>query len=263
MAEHRALHLVALEQDLADGTGLAVLRRTLHHRVFQIGIELLTLSADGGDAALFECLTHLPKHHFHAAFERIALAGVFARSGDGALQIVNDRQKRGGKRPHPVVKGLLADILVAAPEVFKVRLHALGHGQVFFLLGDGGSERLGRFGGAVAMQNKVIEETKDFSYFYMDNYYLKTLVEMGYLGLAFFILLLFGLVLWSLRSIGRTGYTKGDRTRMLAVSMFAGMCGVLVHCYFENIFEVPYMMAYFWSMAAAVMYLGYFRKRKT
>ena len=74
--------------------------------------------------------------------------------------------------------------------------------------------------------------------------------------------LLFGLVLWSLRSIGRTGSTKGDRTRVLAVSMFAGMCGVLVHCYFENIFEVPYMMAYFWSMAAAVMYLGYFRKRK-
>ncbi len=122
---------------------------------------------------------------------------------------------------------------------------------------------LGRFGGAVAMQNKVIEETKDFSYFYMDNYYLKTLVEMGYIGLAFFILLLFGMVLWSLRSIGRTGYTKGDRTRVLAVSMFAGMCGVLVHCYFENIFEVPYMMAYFWSMAAAILYLGYFRKRKT
>ena len=88
-------------------------------------------------------------------------------------------------------------------------------------------------------------------------------ILMGYLGLAFFILLLFGLVLWSLRSIGRTGYTKGDRTRVLAVSMFAGMCGVLVHCYFENIFEVPYMMAYFWSMAAAAMYLGYFRKRKT
>ena len=38
---------------------------------------------------------------------------------------------------------------------------------------------LGRFGGAVAMQNKVIEETKDFSYFYMDNYYLKTLAPNG------------------------------------------------------------------------------------
>ena len=126
------------------------------------------------------------------------------------------------------------------------------------LLGFG----LGRFGGAVAMQNKVIEETDTFSYFYMDNYYLKTLVEMGYIGLIFFILLLIGMALWCLRSIGRTGYTRTDRTRVLAVSMFAGMCGVLLHCYFENIFEVPYMMAYFWSMAAAVLYLGYFRKRR-
>ena len=122
---------------------------------------------------------------------------------------------------------------------------------------------LGRFGGAVAMQNKIIEETDTFEYFYMDNYYLKTLVEMGYLGLIFFIILLIGMVLWCLRAIGRTGYTQTDRTRVLAVSMFAGMCGVLVHCYFENIFEVPYMMAYFWSMAAAVLYLGYFRKRKS
>lgn len=122
---------------------------------------------------------------------------------------------------------------------------------------------LGRFGGAVAMQNKVIEETPNFTYFYMDNYYLKTMVEMGYIGLIFFILLLVGLVLWCLRAIGRTRDDQTDRTRVLAVSMFAGMCGVLVHCYFENIFEVPYMMAYFWSMAAAVLYLGYFRKRRT
>ena len=121
---------------------------------------------------------------------------------------------------------------------------------------------LGRFGGAVAMQNKVIEETETFEYFYMDNYYLKTLVEMGYIGLIFFIILLIGMVLWCLRSIGRTGYSQTDRTRVLAVSIFAGMCGVLVHCYFENIFEVPYMMAYFWSMAAAVLYLGYFRKKR-
>lgn len=126
------------------------------------------------------------------------------------------------------------------------------------LLGFG----LGRFGGAVAMQNKIIEETDTFQYFYMDNYYLKTLVEMGYLGLIFFIVLLVGLVLWCLRSIGRTKLTETDRSRVLAVSMFAGMCGVLVHCYFENIFEVPYMMAYFWSMAAAVLYLGYFRKKR-
>lgn len=121
---------------------------------------------------------------------------------------------------------------------------------------------LGRFGGAVAMQNKIIEETDVFEYFYMDNYYLKTLVEMGYIGLIFFIILLLGLVLWCLRAIGRTRLTGDDRTRVLAVSMFAGLMGVLTHCYFENIFEVPYMMAYFWSMAAAVLYLGYFRKKR-
>lgn len=121
---------------------------------------------------------------------------------------------------------------------------------------------LGRFGGAVAMQNQIIEESETFSYFYMDNYYLKTLVEMGYIGLIFFIILLIGLVLWCLRAIGRTKLTETDRTRVLAVSMFSGLMGVLTHCFFENIFEVPYMMAYFWSMAAAVMYLGYFRKRR-
>jgi len=121
---------------------------------------------------------------------------------------------------------------------------------------------LGRFGGAVAMQNKIIEESDAFSYFYMDNYYLKTLVEMGYIGLIFFIILLIGLVIWCLRSIGRTKLCETDRSRVLAVSMFAGMMGVLTHCYFENIFEVPYMTAYFWSMGAAVLYLGYFRKRR-
>lgn len=117
---------------------------------------------------------------------------------------------------------------------------------------------LGRFGGAVAMQNKLIEETDTFKYFYMDNYYLKTLVEMGYIGLIAFIVLLVGMSLWCLRAIGRTRRTD---VHPLAVAMFSGMCGVLVHCYFENIFEVPYMMAYFWSLAAAILYLGYFRKR--
>ena len=118
---------------------------------------------------------------------------------------------------------------------------------------------LGRFGGAVAMQNKLIEETDDFKYFYMDNYYLKTLVESGYLGLIAFIILLVGMILWCMRSIGRTRRTD---VHPLAVGMFAGMCGVLVHCYFENIFEVPYMMAYFWTLAAAILYLGYFRVRR-
>lgn len=117
---------------------------------------------------------------------------------------------------------------------------------------------LGRFGGAVAMQNKLIEETDTFQYFYMDNYYLKTLVEMGYLGLLFFIILLIGMICWCLRGVGRTRTMKAHP---LAVGMFSGMLGVLTHCFFENIFEVPYMMAYFWTLAAAILYLGYFRQK--
>lgn len=119
---------------------------------------------------------------------------------------------------------------------------------------------LGRFGGAVAMQNQIMEKTDTFEYFYMDNYYLKTLVEMGYIGLIFFIILLIGMALWCLRAIGRT---RQSDVRPLAVAMFAGMCGVLTHCYFENIFEVPYMTAYFWTLAAGVLYLGYFRQRRS
>ncbi len=131
---------------------------------------------------------------------------------------------------------------------------------------------LGRFGGAVAMNNQVLDKTEEFSYFYMDNYYLKTLVEMGYVGLIFFVILLVGLAVWGIRAI----YQSDDRVlarsvdplfrnegnmKPLTVGIFSGLMGVLLHCYFENIFEEPYMMAYFWGLAAAIMYAGFFRKR--
>ncbi len=142
---------------------------------------------------------------------------------------------------------------------------------------------LGRFGGAVAMNNQLLDETEEFSYFYMDNYYLKTMVEMGYIGIAFFLLLIAGLLIWGLRSVYRSGIGFSPETNLLvepvenrkghdplvqavgnkkamAVGIFSGLCGVLVHCYFENIFEEPYMMAYFWGLAAMLMYLGFFTK---
>lgn len=141
---------------------------------------------------------------------------------------------------------------------------------------------LGRFGGAVAMNNKLLDETEEFSYFYMDNYYLKTMVEMGYIGIFFFILLLLGLVIWGIRAIHQSGFgykmvsensamlNKKDpliraigNPRVMAAGIFTGQCGVLVHCYFENIFEEPYMMAYFWGLAAMLMYLGFIRKECT
>lgn len=113
---------------------------------------------------------------------------------------------------------------------------------------------LGRFGGAVAMQNQVDSR---ISYFYMDNYYLKTLIEMGYIGLGGFVFALVTYLFTAMRSIFRS---RGESVSMIAQGLLAGMVGVLAHSFTENIFEVPYMNAYFWGMAAVVIYIGFLRK---
>jgi len=111
---------------------------------------------------------------------------------------------------------------------------------------------LGRFGGAVAMQNQILEQTEEFYYFYMDNYYLKIGVEMGYGGIAMFVLLMAVLLICGLRAVG---YLKRSRSRLApaAVGIYSGLMGVMAHCYFENIFEEPYMMALYWGMAASLV----------
>lgn len=131
---------------------------------------------------------------------------------------------------------------------------------------------LGRFGGAVAMNNQVMDKTEEFEYFYMDNYYLKTLVETGYTGIIFYMLALIAFVFMALRAIkscedGRAYgvfddalHRNSGSDKCLAAGLFAGLSGVLVHCYFENIFEEPYMMAYFWGLAAALFRLGRLRR---
>ncbi len=116
----------------------------------------------------------------------------------------------------------------------------------------------GMFGGAIAVQNKIIDQ---WDYFYMDNYYLKIMAEMGYLGFAAFLILLVFLAVTCCRSIYRAKAQEGASMKPLAAGMFSGLCGVLMHCYFENIFEEPYMMAYFWIMAAMIVYIGFIRPR--
>ncbi len=119
---------------------------------------------------------------------------------------------------------------------------------------------LGMFGGAVAMQHKIYSAV---SYFYVDNYYLKILVEMGVAGLSCFVLLLLCLLCTGLRSLRRCSTARDAKTVYpLCAGMFSGLCGVLTHCFFENIFEEPYMMAYFWTIAAMLVYLGFFRTGK-
>lgn len=133
---------------------------------------------------------------------------------------------------------------------------------------------LGRFGGAVAMNNQVIDTKDGFKYFYMDNYYLKTMVEGGYIGLLAFVFLLAVFVVCAFRLIGKVGKQyETDRSKdelfrnvgndkLLLVALLSGMCGVMFHCYFENIFEEPYMMAYFWGLAAVVLSFGFVKSRE-
>jgi len=136
-------------------------------------------------------------------------------------------------------------------ELLKSRSQWLGYG-------------LGRFGGAVAMNNRT---DGDIEYFYLDNYYLKTLVESGYIGLIFFLLLLAFLAVYGLKAMLKAGSgERPDRSAdpllrrvgsdsLLCAGLLCGLCGIAVHCLFENIFEEPYMMAYFWGLAAAMIVL--------
>lgn len=118
---------------------------------------------------------------------------------------------------------------------------------------------LGMFGGAVAMQHQIY---KWVSYFYVDNYYLKILVEMGWIGFSCFLFLLAALVFNGIRACYRTSKAPKDLSTLpLCAGMLSGLCGVLFHCYFENIFEEPYMMAYFWTIAAMIVYLGFLRRK--
>jgi len=113
----------------------------------------------------------------------------------------------------------------------------------------------GMFGGAVAMQNPVSDWMK---YFYTDNYYIKILSENGYVGLVSFIIMMAGVVWTGVRGWFRQ---RKQPHAPLCAGMLAGLCGVLTHCYFENIFEEPYMAVCFWTIAAMMIYLGYIRDR--
>gem|GEM_PF-1156964 len=101
----------------------------------------------------------------------------------------------------------------------------------------------GRYGGAVAMQNPIVEW---LTYHYLDNYYLKTLVETGIAGLTAYL----ALIAATLSTLFRAAVNLRETIwRPRAAAILAAAAGVLVHCMFENIFEVPYMSAYFWGLA--------------
>jgi len=107
---------------------------------------------------------------------------------------------------------------------------------------------LGRFGGAVAMNNNIPGA------FYMDNYFLKTAVEMGLVGLTAFCALMYSTLSWCLRALQNM---KNKELLRPCQGALAGMAGVVTHNLVENVFEVPMMVTYFWLLAAVIIFLGF------
>ena len=85
---------------------------------------------------------------------------------------------------------------------------------------------------------------------------------MGYVGLISFAVMMLSLVISGSRTLRRVRAPKKHLTGELyplCAGIFAGLCGVLAHCFFENIFEQPYMMVYFWTLAAMLVWAGFLR----
>lgn len=120
---------------------------------------------------------------------------------------------------------------------------------------------LGHFGGAVAMNHNMsalvgVEVVKTF---YMDNYFLKTAVETGLLGLSAFVFLIYEVIINSIRTIR---ITVNKNMKELETGVFAGLVGVICHNFVENIFEVPMMTSCFWVLVAVMMHLWYLNYKK-
>lgn len=101
---------------------------------------------------------------------------------------------------------------------------------------------LGRYGGAVAMNNNLAP-------FYLDNYYLKTLTEMGLFGIVGLLFVIICFIIFVINIIRRQ---RDFNKRILVIGLFSGCLGVLVQNFVENIFEVPAMITYFWIVVALI-----------
>lgn len=108
----------------------------------------------------------------------------------------------------------------------------------------------GRYGGAVAMQNPI---NSAFEYAYVDNYYVKILAENGIVGLCGFITSML-LLLWN----GARAAAAAVRARLrpLTAGMLCGLIGMLTASFFESLWEEPYLMAMFFSVAAMMIFAG-------
>ncbi|MDF2988115.1 MAG: O-antigen polymerase [Eubacterium sp.] len=107
---------------------------------------------------------------------------------------------------------------------------------------------LGQFGGAVAQNFKIPNA------FYVDSYFLRIAVEMGLAGLTAFCIFIYNVLAWGIRAV--KSITQ-PRQLGMAQGIYAGLVGVIVPNFVENVFEVPMMLAYFSIFTALLIFLGY------
>lgn len=119
---------------------------------------------------------------------------------------------------------------------------------------------IGHFGGAVAM-NHGLSTLLDGEYqetFYMDNNYLKIAVESGIVGITAMLLLMYCVIINSLRTVS---ILQDKRLKELTAGITAGLTGIIVHNCVENVFEVPLMCTVFWLFVGIIMAV-WFNERK-
>lgn len=109
----------------------------------------------------------------------------------------------------------------------------------------------GHYGGAVG--------NRHFGTIYVDSYYFKTLAEMGLVGLGLWLWLL-GALFFALHQTWRA-LAKGE-ARWLSISLFAGLLGMALHNGVENIFEVPFLNAYFWFLSGLTLALPHLARKE-
>lgn len=86
---------------------------------------------------------------------------------------------------------------------------------------------LGRYGGAVAMNNNLAP-------FYLDNYYLKTLTEMGLFGMFGLLFVIISFIIYAVNIIRRQ---RDFNKRIVVIGMLSGCLGVLAQNFVENILK--------------------------
>jgi len=100
----------------------------------------------------------------------------------------------------------------------------------------------GQYGGATA--------ARYFRASYVDNYYVKTMAEMGLVGLAVFLWWLATILLGCYRAWRAS---HGSREGLLLAGLFGALLVLSLQNGVENIFEVPYLTCYFWFLAGALI----------